>query len=71
VSVFPGSQTMACLNREHTVTRETLHFLPWKGVCWMSGKRRRQMKCRESDNLIVVVKRGNARGAKEVTHGRA
>ena len=40
-------------------------------VCRTTEEGERQIGRRESDNLVVSVKAGNAAGEKEVTHGRA
>jgi hypothetical protein len=40
-----------------------------KGVCRTTEEGGRQMRCRESDSLIVPEKAGNAAGGKEATHG--
>ena len=40
-------------------------------VCQTTGEGERQIGRRESENLIVSVKAGNAAGEKEVTHGSA
>jgi len=40
-------------------------------VCRTTEEGGRQMWHRESDNLVVPVKAGNAAGGKEVTHGSA
>jgi len=45
--------------------------LPWTGVCRTTEEGGRQIGCRESDGIIVLMKAGNAAGGKDATHGRA
>ena len=40
-------------------------------VCQTTEEGERQIGRRESDNLVLPVKAGNAAGGKEVTHGSA
>jgi hypothetical protein len=63
---FPGVEEPGMLYNDYTVTRETLR----SSVMSMANNLMRggsQMTERESDNLIVPMKSGNADGGKEVT----
>jgi len=66
-----GLRPWHVLHYDYTVTRETLRLFR-KGVCRTTEEGERQIgSSRESDNLIVSMKAGNAAGEKEVTHGSA
>ena len=69
MSASPGSETMACLTLGLCGNLGDPAPLSDMRVCRTTEEGGRQIGCRESDNLVVPVKAGNAAGGKEVTHG--
>jgi hypothetical protein len=71
VSASSGSVTMACLTLGLCGNPGGPAFLPERGVCRTTEEGERQMRRRESDGSIVLLRAGNAAGGKGATHGSA